>query len=66
MLERLYKAGLQTDIKKSEFSINCTKYLGFIISTRDIIFNKKIFFNGKRIDIIEDLYAKLDTLIEKI
>ena len=39
---------------------------GIIISTRDIIFNEKTFFNGKRIDLIEDLYAKLDTLIKKI
>jgi len=41
-------------------------YKGIVISTRDIIFNEKIFFNSKRIDIIEDLYAKLDTLIKKI
>ena len=41
-------------------------YKGIIISTRDIIFNKKIFFNGKQINILKDLYAKLDTLIKKI
>ena len=28
----LYKAGLQADIKKLEFSVKCIKYLGFIIS----------------------------------
>jgi len=39
---------------------------GIIISTRDVIFNKKTFFNGKQIDILKDLHAKLDTLIEKI
>ena len=41
-------------------------YKGIVISTRDVIFNKKTFFNGKRIDITEDLHAKLDTLIKKI
>jgi hypothetical protein len=41
-------------------------YKGIVISIRDVIFNKKTFFNGKRIYIIEDLYAKLDTLIKKI
>jgi transposase InsO family protein len=33
VLERLRKAGLQADIKKSEFKVTRTKYLGFIIST---------------------------------
>jgi hypothetical protein len=41
-------------------------YKGIIISTRDVIFDKKTFFNGKREDILEDLYTKLDTLIKKI
>src|ERR1700722_17614733 len=41
-------------------------YKGIIISIRDVIFNKKTFFNNKRTDIIEDLYTKLDTLIKKI
>jgi len=41
-------------------------YKGIIISTRDIIFNKKTFFNGKRMDILKDLHAELDTLIKKI
>ena len=36
VLERLRKAGLQADIKKSKFSVYCTKYLGFIISTGGI------------------------------
>ena len=36
VLERLRKAGLQADIKKSEFSVKKTKYLGFIISTDGI------------------------------
>jgi hypothetical protein len=36
VLERLQKAGLQVDIKKSEFSVKKTKYLGFIISTNGI------------------------------
>jgi hypothetical protein len=32
----LRDAGLQANIKKSEFKITYTKYLGFIISTRGI------------------------------
>ena len=32
VLQRLHEAGLQADIKKSEFSVKRTKYLGFIIS----------------------------------
>ena len=36
VIKRLQKAGLQADIKKSEFSIKHTKYLGFIISTNSI------------------------------
>ena len=41
-------------------------YKGIIISTRDVIFDEKTFFNSKRIDLIENLYTKLDTLIKKI
>jgi hypothetical protein len=36
VIKRLKKAGLQADIKKSEFKVKCTKYLGFIISTDGI------------------------------
>ena len=36
VLQRLRDAGLQVDIKKSEFSVKCTKYLRFIISTDGI------------------------------
>jgi hypothetical protein len=36
VLQRLRQAGLQADIKKSEFSVKRTKYLGFIISTDGI------------------------------
>ena len=32
VLQWLRQAGLQANIKKSEFSIKCIKYLGFIIS----------------------------------
>src|SRR6266568_4722752 len=32
-------------------------YKGIIISTRDIIFNEKTFFKGKRTNITKDLYA---------
>ena len=36
VLQRLWDAGLQADIKKCEFSVKRTKYLGFIISTDGI------------------------------
>ena len=36
VLQRLCEARLQADIKKSEFSVKRTKYLGFIISTNSI------------------------------
>ena len=36
VLERLRQAGLQVDIKKSEFHVARTKYLGFIISTQGV------------------------------
>ena len=36
VLEWLRSTGLQADIKKSEFSITRTKYLGFIVSTEGI------------------------------
>ena len=36
VLLRLREAGLQADIKKSEFSVKRTKYLGFYVSTNGI------------------------------
>jgi len=36
VLERLKQAGLQPDIKKCEFNVTRTKYLGFIITTEGI------------------------------
>ena len=36
VLLRLRKAGLQADIKKCEFNVTRTKYLGFVISTDGI------------------------------
>ena len=36
VLERLQNAGLQADIKKCEFGVKRTKYLGFIVSTDGI------------------------------
>jgi hypothetical protein len=36
VLLQLWKAGLQADIKKCEFNITYTKYLGFVISTDGI------------------------------
>ena len=36
VLDRLCNAGLQADIKKCEFGVKRTKYLGFIVSTSGI------------------------------
>jgi ribosome-interacting GTPase 1 len=36
VLRRLREAGLQVDIKKSEFSVERTKYLGYIMTTSGI------------------------------
>ncbi len=36
VLERLRNTGLQIDLKKCEFYVTRTKYLGFIISTNSI------------------------------
>jgi predicted oxidoreductase len=36
VLQQLCKAGLQANIKKSEFNVKRTKYLRFIISTNSI------------------------------
>ena len=36
VLLRLRKAGLQVDIKKYKFRTSCTKYLGYIVSTKGI------------------------------
>ena len=39
---------------------------GIIISTKDVIFNKKTFFNSKQTDITKNLHTELDMLIKKI
>jgi hypothetical protein len=39
VLLRLYKTGLQADIKKYEFNVTCTKYLRFVISTNRVKVN---------------------------
>jgi hypothetical protein len=36
VLEQLRKAGLQANIKKSEFQVTKTKFLRFIVSTKGI------------------------------
>ena len=44
VLQCLKKAGLQADIKKSEFSVQSIKFLSFIISTEGItIDSDKVF-----------------------
>ena len=39
VLQHLKKAGLQVNIKKSKFSVQSIKFLGFIISTEGITMN---------------------------
>ncbi len=41
VLQRLVETGLQVDIKKSEFGVTRTRYLGFIISTKGIEIDPK-------------------------
>ena len=41
MLQHLKEAELQADIKKSEFSVQSTKFLSFIISTEGIAMNSE-------------------------
>ena len=41
MLQHLKKADLQVNIKKSEFSVQSTKFLSFIISTEGIAMNSE-------------------------
>ena len=41
VLQKLQEVGLQADIKKCEFSVTRTKYLGFIISTDGITVDPK-------------------------
>ena len=36
VLIRLREAGLQADIKKSEFNVTRTKYLGYILTTKGL------------------------------
>jgi transposase InsO family protein len=36
VLQRLRDAGLQVDLKKCEWNVTCTKYLGFIVTTEGI------------------------------
>ena len=39
---------------------------GVVISTQDVIFDEKTFFDGKRTDLSNELIDELDTLIKKI
>ena len=48
VLQHLKKAGLQADIKKSEFSVQSTKFLRFIISTEGIA------MNSDKVSVIKD------------
>ncbi|KFY69635.1 hypothetical protein V496_00074 [Pseudogymnoascus sp. VKM F-4515 (FW-2607)] len=36
VLQRLQEAGLQANIKKCEFNVTCTKYLGYILTTTSV------------------------------
>jgi hypothetical protein len=48
VLQRLRDAGLQADIKKCEFSVTRTKYLGIIVST------KGLEVNPKKVQVVKD------------
>jgi hypothetical protein len=48
VLERLRNAELQADIKKSEFGVTRTKYLGFVILTN------RIEVDESKIDIVQN------------
>jgi hypothetical protein len=48
VLQKLHKAGLKLDIKKSEFAFSEVKYLGFIISAE-----KGIKINSGKIEAIK-------------
>ncbi len=39
ILQRLQEAGLQADINKCKFHVQKTKFLGLIVSTKDIRIN---------------------------
>ena len=41
-------------------------HTGKVISTKDVIFNEAIFFDGKRTDLNVELIAEMDTLIQRI
>ena len=41
-------------------------YKGIIISTRDVIFNKTTFFNGKQTNLSDKFIAEMDILIKKV
>ncbi len=55
VFERLREAGLQVDIKKSEFSVIRTRFLGFII------FIERIVVDFDKISVIKD-WAELETV----
>ena len=48
VLQHLREAGLQADIKKSEFSVQSIKFLSFIISTEGIA------MNSDKVSIVKD------------
>jgi hypothetical protein len=48
VLERLRSASLQIDLKKCEFHVTWTKYLGFIIST------DRIEVNPEKISVVKN------------
>jgi hypothetical protein len=62
ILEKLRSAGLQADIKKSEFFVTRTKFLGYIISTNGVIINPdkmSVIANWKRFTKVKKLQSFL-------
>jgi hypothetical protein len=63
VLEKLRLAGLQADIKKNEFSVTRTKFLGYIISTNGITVDPdkmSAIANWKRFTKVKELQLFLE------
>ncbi len=62
VLDQLQAAGLQADIKKSEFGITQTKYLGFIISIDSIevdLSKTEVVYNQKELKTVKGIQSFL-------
>ena len=55
-----------SDTTPPTFTGSGSPHKGIVISTRDVIFDERTFFDDKRTDLSDELIAELDTLIEKV